>query len=474
MALTVTTSYNDDLGRVQISFSGASADADYAKVEYSFDQITWYTVRGGDTVPLSGGAGHIDHYDGYVFGVPNYYRVTAIDSAAIASIGTGSFTTGNNSTLVPPLPAGLAVGNMMVLSVTHYNTAASITTPTGWTRISNGFSNVALFYRVYQTGDTAPSVAFTGGAAGDSCSAQVRAFSNAQAPVHVAAQSNASAQNVAYPGGSVPSLNPVWLMQLWKQSGGTTGSTAPTNFTDQQGAANSAGTNQETHLWYRTNATADIETVPAGTSTWSGGSAAISRARLVYMLRRDFTDQATVSITPVLPNANIKPYWIMNPSRPGQNFRCEITELSEITNAGRVGFMEVLGRSFPVAVSDVMGSDQLTFKIDAEDKKQATEYAQRLALGEPLYLLTADQSDDMGTFYFSITSLSRKPDTVRGSWTVTVEARVVSQPNPAVYGSTFVWADVVSTYATWADVVAGVTTWSNLVDKVSTDTIIVP
>jgi len=475
MAMTLSATYNDDFGRVQVVISGAATDSDYAKVEHSLDQITWKTVRGGDVVALSAGAGKIDHYDGYVFGVTNYYRVTAIDSALVQPVGTGTFTTGNNSTLAPPLPGGVAAGNVMVLDVSHRNTAATVTTPAGWTRIAGGGGNFEHFYRVYQAGDAAPSVAFSGGSAGDSCSAQVRAWSNAGTPLHAALQSNVSDQNVAYPGASSTTSNTVWLIDAWKQASGTTGSVAPPSFTDQQGASNTAGANGETHISWRTAAETNLNSFSAGTSAWTGGSAAISKVRVLRIPVRSFTDQGTTSLTPVLPNKNIKPYWLMNPGRPGQNVRVEITGFSGVDQDGKTGIFEVLGRSFPVVVTDIMESGSFSIDIDAGNKTTAKDIIGRLALGETMYLLVADSTDDIDTVYFSTLSVSRKPDTIRGSWTVTVKAREVGQPAPAVYGATYTWADVAANYASWTAVLADPqnTSWSNLVDKISTSVIVV-
>lgn len=474
MALTLNATYNDDFGRVQLTISGASTDADYAKVEWSKDQITWTTIRGGDTVALSAGSGKVDHYDGFVFGVTNYYRVTAIDSALIQPGNFGAYTTANNATVVPPLPTGLAAGNMMVLFATHRNTAATVNTPTGWTAVSGGASHMKVFWRIYQAGDTAPSVTFSGGSAGDSCSAIIRAFTNAQAPIEATFQTNASAQDVATPGATQNIANLVWLMHEWKQSTGT-GASLPSGFGDPWGGFNTAGANAESNVIWRTTSESSQTTIPSGVTSWSGGSAAISKARLLYMIRREFTDQGTVSLTPVLPNPNIKPYWLMNPGRPGQNLRIEITDCSEITQAGKTGTFEILGRSIPVVVSDLMESDSFSFDIDAANKQEAKEIAGRLALGEIMYLLVADPLDDLDTVYFSATSISRNRDTIRGSWTVKVNARVVGQPAPAVYGSTYTWADVVSNYATWTAVVADPanTTWANLPDKISTSVIVV-
>lgn len=473
MALTLGATYNNDYGRVQITISGANTDADYAKVEHSLDQITWGTIRGGDTVPVSGGAGHVDHYDGYVFGAPNYYRVTAVDSASPAVFGTGSFATGNNVTLNPALPAGsIPVGSKLLLFVTHANPAATIATPATWTRLTGGGTNQAIFYRDYAAGMAVPAVVFAGGAAGDSCSAQIRAFTNATDPGHLAYQANASAQNVDFPTATPPSG--IGILHLWKASVFTGVTLVPAQYVGAGagGGNNTAGANDESQLHYYT--TPNPGTITAGTIVYSGGVADVSKARVAYLARRPFTDQGTTSLTPVLPNANVKPYWLMNPQRPGQNIRVEIMDFTEITNASRAAVFDVLGRSWPVVVSDFMASDAFSFNIDAGTKAEAKELQGRIALGEPMYLLAPNANDDVDTLYFSTMSLTRKLDAKGSSWTLTVECRQIPQPSPSVYGSTYVWADVVSDYATWADVVAAVPSWANLVDKVSDDVIVVP
>lgn len=478
MALTISATYNDDFGRVQVSFTGASTDADYAKVEHSLDQINWTTIRGGDKVSVSGGAGHVDHYDGYTFGVPNYYRVSAVDSADPGVFGTGSFATGNNATLNPALPAGsIPVGAKLLLFVTHANPAASITTPTGWTRLSGGGSNAAIFYRDYAAGVTAPSVAFTGGAAGDSCSAQIRAFTNATDPVHVAFQTNASAQNVAYPTSTVPSgLQALGIMHLWKASvfTGVTGVPAQYVLAAAGGGNNTAGSNDESQLHYYT--TPNPGTITTGTITYTGGVADVSKVRIAYVAQRPFTDQAVAPYTPTLPNKNNRPYWLMNPSRPGQNIRVEITGFSEINQGGRTGIFEIVGRSAPVIISDIMESESFEFTIDAETKAEAKEIAARIALGDPMYLLVPDPNSDMDTLYFTATAMKRSLDAPGGSWSITVTARQVSQPAPAVYGSTYIWNDVVTDYVSWTSLLADPqnTTWANVVDRISDDVIIVP
>lgn len=476
MALAIAVAYNDDFGRVQITFTGADAGADYATVEHSLDQITWSTIRGGDTVPVSGGAGHVDHYDGYVFGVPNYYRVTAVDTGLIpAFIAAGVAATGNNASLVPAHPAGLAIGHVKLIFASIRNSGAgSVTAPAGWAKVAES-GNAAILARVHQSGDTAPTVTFAGGVANADTLAQMACFSNAQAFVAaITSQLNGSAQDIAGP--AIVQQTGMIIAAGWKQDDFTS-STTPA-FATKIGDMSSTAGDDASACWFflgspRSNEGLSYNPWPV---TITGGAAAISRAITALFPVVTFTDQGTQSLTPALPNPNVKPYWLMNPGRPGQNIRVELVDISGIDQSGRTGIFEILGRSEPVIVSDIMESGTMSFSIDAATKQEAKDIAARFALGDPMYLLVPDSNSDADTFYFTATGLSRSRDAALSSWTVVVQCREVSQPAPAVYGSTYIWADVVSDYATWTAVVADPqnSTWSNLVDRVSDDVIVVP
>lgn len=468
--MSTTTTYMDDLGRVRVAFTGLNADTDYALVERSTDGITWTTVRGGDKVAVTAGAGKLDDYE-FAAGVANTYRVTAVDSATVTQFGVGTFTTGNNATLNPPLPAGtIPTGAMLVLTVTHRNTAATITTPTGWTLLAGGAGHMAVFYRTYGAGVTAPSVAFSGGSAGDSCSAQIRALVNADAPVHAALSTNASAQDVAYPGATLAQDGVTWLMDAWKQAQPTTAAVAPTSFADQQGGTNAAGANGETHVSWRIDAAANVRTVLAGTSAWTGGGAAISKARLLRMTRRVNVGVETSVITPVLDSV-----WIKNVRRPSLNRKVTVSGISEISRPARVEIMDVIGRTYPIAINDVRGSQRFALTITTPSLAAAADFDNALLTGHAVFIQSPTTLCAIPTLYATI------GDTVKrktSAWGVRryfdLPVTEVAAPASTVYSDTFTIADVVATYATIADVVAAVPTISALIDKISTAVVIVP
>ena len=90
---------------------------------------------------------------------------------AISFVAKGSWGAGTTS-FSPGIPAGMQAGDLMILDVHTCNQA--VTTPSGWTTvtgtpISTGTANTAggtrltQYYRWWQSGDSAPSVAVSGG-----------------------------------------------------------------------------------------------------------------------------------------------------------------------------------------------------------------------------------------------------------------------------------------------------------------------
>jgi hypothetical protein len=463
--VTLTATYNDDLARIQLAVTGAPAAADYALFERSTDQITWTQVRGGQTVGLTSGACTLNDFE-FAAGVTNYYRVSYVDTADVQRIGAGAFATGNNVTLNPAIPAGVSAGDMLVLSVSHRNTSATITTPTGWTRVLNGASHMATFYRSYQVGDAAPSVAFSGGAAGDSCSAIITAWSNANPPTHVALQTNASAQNVATPGGATAGTRVVWLMHEWKQSTGTGASLPTVQFeADPTGGFNTAGANAESQIMWRTLASTDARTILASTTTWTGGVAAVSKARLMYLDRRSFVSQETASTTPAMVDV-----WLKNVLRPNLNRKVDPVQRIQVARKSRSGSFDIVGRTMPIAVTDVRGGREFNLTLFVEDYTERDELDNTLGTGDVMYL-HIPPGKPTSSAYVLVGDTSWSDET--GLYALPLTE--VAAPDGTLVGDTILWVDVIAEYATWADVIADEPTWSDLLSQIAPgDTVIVP
>lgn len=123
--------------------------------------------------------------------------VTAVANPAFRSVGTA--THADNASVAPGLPAGHAERDLLVVLAAIRNSGTgTVNTPTGYTLLADG-SNVRLFGKVDNGAEAAPTVAFTGGAAGATCSVQMAAFQRVAltAPVDDAVALNGASQDMA-------------------------------------------------------------------------------------------------------------------------------------------------------------------------------------------------------------------------------------------------------------------------------------
>ena len=466
--MSLTATYADDLSRVRLSITAAPAQADYALVERSTDQVTWVTVRGGDTVPLTAGVGQLDDYE-FTPGVPNYYRASYVDSGAITSVGitSGGPVTGNNTSLNPALPAGIAAGDLLLLVASIRNSGTgTVNTPAGWTDMVT-FANVKVMGRRYLTGDTAPTVTFTGGAAGASTTAVVWAIRNAElVPATQTSQFNASAQNVAYPaltsGGSGDRLS---VLIGWKQAQPSTWTT-PGGMVAVTSVNNTQGSGDSLAVFLAAYPTA----VPSGTVTVTGGAAAISRALLFALAPAAYVTRDTTNVTPTMQVA-----WIKNLQRPYLNRAVTVTDWGTITRPARAGVIEVISRSLPVAVTDLRGSRRYPLTITAVNLDVAEDLDLCFSTGEPVLLHVPAGAPFPGGYYVigDITIDRHSKRTLRRFFELPLTE--VAAPAGTIVGDTVLWSDIVATFATWSALVAAEPQWADVLDRIADPTdVVVP
>lgn len=469
--MTISATYMSDLSRVRVAFSGYSTDADYAKVERTTDGITWYTVRGGDTVALTAGAGKLDDYDGFTAGVLNTYRVTAIDSAAMSWVGSGGPVTANNATVTPACSGSTAVGDLVLLFATIRNSGAGVPVqPAGWTTLAD-LGNARIFGR-YATaaGSVAQAVTFTGGVANADTTAQMTSFRNAGiVPLATPATLvNASAQNINWPSSTPPSAPSMAIGAGWKQDDWSSAPTTGSWDAELGQVAATAGDDAGHVWWYQAKATTAPRT--AGFWTVTGGAAAISSAAVFFLGRRPFTDQETVTITP-MPSS----VWLKYPTKPSLNTPITVTDWSDITRESRGAEFPVVGRTLPVAITDVMGSRQLTLTVTTATLAAAADLDKRLAAGDIAYIQAPSPTCPVPTLYAVIKGYPQgrhSKRTIRRFFDLPLIE--VAAPGATVYGDTYVYNDVLTSYASYSAVLSGVSSYSNLLDKVSTGEVVVP
>lgn len=200
--------------------------------------------------------------------------------------GAGTAATGSNASVAPALPAGLVAGDLMLAVASIRNSGTgTVNTPAGWTAVAT-FGNVTVLGRFYQAGDTAPTITFAGGVANADTIARVVAFvgvsPDALTRTTAATLLNGSAQNIAFPALDVPGAAYALLMALWKQDDQTS-LTTPAGWTAIGLTSTTTGDDASQALFYQIQTTeSDILT---GSSTVTGGAAAISRGILLALKR---------------------------------------------------------------------------------------------------------------------------------------------------------------------------------------------
>lgn len=196
---------------------------------------------------------------------------------------------------------------------------------------------------------------------------------------------------------------------------------------------------------------------------WDAGVATTYRIR-VYNASDVLQFSDTVTITQDLTQP-----WLKVPAAPYLNTSIQVMDISEAARKSRAGVFDVVGRTYPVAVGDVMSA--LTFSLqlrtDTHSEWHALDFL--FASGEIVYLQMPSASSFAHfahSGYFVVGDVSRAPISKVSDMRVwSVPLTEVAAPGADVIGSTYTWASTVAEYATWTDVIAGNATWSDLLQR---------
>lgn len=97
------------------------------------------------------------------------------------------------------------------------------------------------------------------------------------------------------------------------------------------------------------------------------------------------TNDQTLTAGPVTPPA-VDAVWLKATEHPELNRTINVVDFSDVERPTRGGVFDVLGRSLPIAVSDVRGSRRYTLDVLAEDDDEAAELEAILATGDTVLL----------------------------------------------------------------------------------------
>lgn len=476
--MPLTATYNPDLARVQLAATGLpepTFDWITAHFQRSVDGITWTTVRGGGAVTIVGGNASLDDYE-FADGVINTYRVvvpTGVDTLERTEAnGWGNADTGQAWTTSGGVAGNYSVGSGHGIHIpTAVNSSRNTILPV---TIDDGTVRTAIRVPQLATGGPLMPGVFARRVDGSNMylaeilvnpdqtmSARIRRFeaavgtelaSASLALTHTAAgwyalrldmDGDDLRLKVWTAGASEPSA---WTVEA-TDTAFTAGTVGP------RSAANTGNTNVSPEFWY------DDFVADDG----------------------DVTVLMSTTITPDLAGDGCTdtPVWIKSISRPFLNRAVTVVQRPDttITRRSRAGVFDIVGRSYPIAVSDLRASRQWTMYVRTYTHTEAEEFDLILASGDPLFVqVPAGCAASVPGGYVTVGDTTQAWHPLRPTqclWTLPLTE--VAAPGPDVVGATITWAGVLAQYADWSQVLAANATWADLLANVGNPSdVIVP
>ncbi|HET6292755.1 MAG TPA: hypothetical protein VFG33_05255, partial [Kribbella sp.] len=170
------------------------------------------------------------------------------------------------------------------------------------------------------------------------------------------------------------------------------------------------------------------------------------------VLQASFTTTITQDLTAI---------WMKVPAAPFLNREVEASVRFPISRRARSSLFDVVGRTMPVAVSDIGSSREFTLQLRTESASDERDLDYLFASGEVLLLQRPAVMDQFPGGYFAHGDVSREPGPdaefymfpERRYWQVPLTE--VAIPGPAVVGSAYTIASMLAEYATITAVLAG-------------------
>lgn len=169
------------------------------------------------------------------------------------------------------------------------------------------------------------------------------------------------------------------------------------------------------------------------------------------------------SITPELGGI-----WLKSITRPFLNRMLGPAGIIDnvISRNARMGTFDVLGRTNPVAVTDVRSGKNFGLRVITEDQQEYNTLDYILASGDILFLHSPN-GGRIPTAYVAVGGSSGKYHGITRVATWLLEMTEVAAPGPEVVGSTVTWQTILDNFATWADVIAFFPTWGHVLQYVA-------
>ena len=210
--------------------------------------------------------------------------VTAISTVTPAFVAAGTVAHADNASVTPGLPGSGAARQLLVLFAVARTTTTSVDTAAleaaGWT-CTKPWPHFLIATKLHSGSESAPTVTFTGGAAGDTHSAVITSWTGVQQRIVDYSQAdNSSAQNIAVNSLTSRRDNVLAIRFGWKQDDWTSVA-ALTGATEAVDASSALGNDQGIAVDYSLDGARKL--YAADSFVVTGGASAISRSVIMLL-----------------------------------------------------------------------------------------------------------------------------------------------------------------------------------------------
>lgn len=179
----------------------------------------------------------------------------------------------------------------------------------------------------------------------------------------------------------------------------------------------------------------------------------------------------TATITPVQDAV-----WVKSITRPFLNQPILVVDHGTIVRPSRAGLFAVIGRTYPVAVTDTRLSRVFDLTVKTETVELADSLELVFASGDPL-LIQVPATGPYATVpggYVSIGDIARDRFGKQSArrW-FTLPCTEVAAPGPGVYGLPITWDLLDDEFGSWDAVVATFPTWTDVLNYVSDPSVVI-
>jgi hypothetical protein len=173
-------------------------------------------------------------------------------------------------------------------------------------------------------------------------------------------------------------------------------------------------------------------------------------------------DVVISAVTVTLPAAN-PGVWLKFIVQPALNQQLQLIDWGEIARPTRVALYDVMGRTDPVAVTDVHGSRRITVTLRTINNDEAERLDTALSQGRPLFLHVPDNIALPSLYAVAGDYQASRPSSLTSVRYWQVALIEVAPPPPSAVAPPTTWQNIIDSYATWQDVIDAFPTWQDVV-----------